>query len=350
MISSRLGLGRRLPQAAVRGLPSRRKVKNAISLPQALIANLSTKKVDPVPETAVDPYHCSPVTAARAIDTVEDEIWSDDVAELTKQRLAHEEAESKAIEEELAYFATTDATSGPGWYVNSLPNDGSTSFKVGNFFNCSPSWQTRLEALPGDHPIRAIFSLFKLAFHRYWRCDDDVKVRLYCYQLTDPYILDMLLHYCRFFPIHVILHPQLHTFKKVRENADDFLERAKASGVFATVGAPELLVNLIQVRAVTLDNLGDNAFVHRKGIMISDMSLVGSYNLSTNARKNNWETMDLIETNAKALEEFDKLWKKLEDRQVNLLSPRKDLLPRWEHREFDAWMAELSSSKQQKTS
>jgi hypothetical protein len=292
-----------------------------------------------------------------ASKTDEDEIGSEDSgsddggAELNKQRLAHEEAESKAIDEDWAHLAATDATSGSGWYVASLSNYGSTSFKVGDFFKCSPSGQTRLEALPGDHPIRAIFSLFKLAFHRYCdgRCDDDVKVRLYCYQLTDVYILDMLLHYCRIFPIHVILHPQLYTFKKIRENADNFLDRAKASGVIATEGVPERLVNLIQVRAVTLDNLGEYACMHRKGIMISDMSLVGSYNLSTNARKNNWETMDLIATNAKALEAFDELWKKLADRQVNLLSPRKDLLPRWEHREFDAWMAKLSSSKRQKT-
>jgi hypothetical protein len=288
-----------------------------------------------------------------ASKTDEDEIgWedsgSDDGAEWIKQQLAHEEAESKAIAEDWAHLAATDDTSGSGWYVASLSNYGSTSFKVGDFFKCSPSGQTRLEALPGDHPIRAIFSLFKLAFHRY--CDGgDVKVRLYCYQLTDLYILDMLLHYCRIFPIHVILHPQLYTFKKIRENADNFLERAKASGVIATEGTPERLVNLIQVRAVTLDNLGEYACMHQQGIMISDMSLVGSYNLSTNARKNNWETMHLIATNAKALEEFDELWEKLADRQLNLLSPRKDLLPPWEHREFDAWMAKLSSSKRQKT-
>ena len=50
-----------------------------------------------------------------------------------------------------------------------------------------------MEALPDDHPIRAIFSLFKLAFDRF--CDEcyegDCTVRMYCYQLTDLYILDM---------------------------------------------------------------------------------------------------------------------------------------------------------------
>lgn len=63
-------VGRRLSQAAIRGLHTRRKVKNAVSLPQALLANLPTKKVDPVPETATDPdaYQRSPVTSAHAID------------------------------------------------------------------------------------------------------------------------------------------------------------------------------------------------------------------------------------------------------------------------------------------
>ena len=78
---------------------------------------------------------------------------------------------------------------------------------------------------------------------------------------------------------------------------------------------------------------------------MSDVSLVGSYNLSTNARKNNWETMDLIATNPKKLEVFDELWGALESRKVDLLSPRKELLPLWEHQDFDKWMAELSSQK-----
>jgi hypothetical protein len=80
MISSCLGLGRRLPHATVRGLHTRRKVKNPIFLPQALIANLPTKKVDPVPETPVDPsaYHRSPVTSAHAIDTVKGQISTRD--------------------------------------------------------------------------------------------------------------------------------------------------------------------------------------------------------------------------------------------------------------------------------
>ena len=276
---------------------------------------------------------------------------SDDASDWNRQQLEHEEAESKAIAEDWVHLAATDATSGSGWYISWLADYGSPSFQLGDFFKCSPSGQQRLQALPGDHPIRAIFSLFKLAFDRFHDASYDgaVRVRVYCYQLTDLYILDMLLHYCRIFPIQVILHPQLSTFKKIRENADFFLERAKESGIVGTEGVPERLVELIKVRAVKLDDLGQCACMHRKGIMMPDMSLVGSYNLSTNARKNSWETMDLITTNPKALEAFDELWETLADRQVNLLSPRKELIPPREHKKFDKWMAELPSSKWQKT-
>jgi hypothetical protein len=80
MISSGLGLSRRLSQATIRGLHTRRKVKNSFSLPQALVANLPTKKVEPVPETPEDPsaYHRVPVTSAHAIDTAKGQISSKD--------------------------------------------------------------------------------------------------------------------------------------------------------------------------------------------------------------------------------------------------------------------------------
>ena len=79
MITCRLGLNR-LSQATIRCIHTRRKVKNSVALPQALVANLPTKKVDPVPEVQEDPsaYHRVPVTSAHAIDTVKGQISSKD--------------------------------------------------------------------------------------------------------------------------------------------------------------------------------------------------------------------------------------------------------------------------------
>mmetsp|Transcript_16942 Transcript_16942/g.27497 ORF Transcript_16942/g.27497 Transcript_16942/m.27497 type:complete len:503 (-) Transcript_16942:379-1887(-) len=54
-----------------RGLHTRRKVKNSVDLPQALVANFPTKKVEPpssAPDQDPDYYNRNPVTSAHAID------------------------------------------------------------------------------------------------------------------------------------------------------------------------------------------------------------------------------------------------------------------------------------------
>lgn len=78
MISSKLA--RRLSQAAARSIHTRRKIKNSVSLPPALLANLPTKKVEPVTEAATDPsaYERSPVTSAHAIDVEKAQISTQD--------------------------------------------------------------------------------------------------------------------------------------------------------------------------------------------------------------------------------------------------------------------------------
>lgn len=71
---------RRLTRVGVRSLHTRRKAKNAVALPQALLANLPTKNVEPVPETPVDPsaYQRSAVNSAHAIDTVKGQVSTRD--------------------------------------------------------------------------------------------------------------------------------------------------------------------------------------------------------------------------------------------------------------------------------
>ena len=59
---------------------------------------------------------------------------SDDGAELNKQRLAFEEAESKAIDEDWAYLDANEAAGGSGKYISRLEKYGSTSLDIGDFF------------------------------------------------------------------------------------------------------------------------------------------------------------------------------------------------------------------------
>lgn len=72
--------GRRLPQVAVRCIHTRRKVKDAVSLPKALVANFPTKKVQPAEAFTEDPsaYQRSAVTSAHAIDLEKAQISTQD--------------------------------------------------------------------------------------------------------------------------------------------------------------------------------------------------------------------------------------------------------------------------------
>lgn len=98
----------------------------------------------------------------------------------------------------------------------------------------------------------------------------EVIVRLCLHKFTDVHILDMLLHYVKIFPIRIILHPQLFTFQKLRENADWLLRRVKESGsnAVAQSGAPAQLIKTVNVRAVNLESLSRCACMNRKGITL----------------------------------------------------------------------------------
>jgi hypothetical protein len=71
---------RRLSQAAIRGIHTRRKVKDAVNLPRSLTANFPTKKVEPTPEVPADPsaYQRTPVSSAHAIDLEKSQVSTQD--------------------------------------------------------------------------------------------------------------------------------------------------------------------------------------------------------------------------------------------------------------------------------
>ena len=71
---------RRLSQFVVRGIHTRRKVKDAANIPQALTANFPTKKVEPSADVTEDPsaYQRSPVTSAHAIDLEKSKVSTQD--------------------------------------------------------------------------------------------------------------------------------------------------------------------------------------------------------------------------------------------------------------------------------
>lgn len=282
------------------------------------------------------------------ITTPEFQAWdNDDEGDMKRAKVKEQEAEDAAVDEDLkllrAARSDTGTDVGTGWYFPNLENFEASSFTFGDCFQCSPSGNTSLTNLPGDHPIRAIFSLFKSALAQF--CNQsytrEVVIRIYCYLLTDIFIIDLLLHYNKVFPLRVILHPSVTTFKAVRKSAKFLLERGLQAGTIGRDGAPSQLLNTLSVRAVNLDGLAEFSSMHRTDIIFDEVSLVGSYNLTTNARKNNWEQMTLIKTKEETVKEFDNLWNELQNRQVNLHEPNRNLLPSSQHEEYDKWVASL---------
>ena len=71
---------RRLSQVVIRGIHTRRKVKDAVNLPKSLTANFPTKKVEPMGDVLEDPsaYQRNPVTSAHAIDLEKSQVSTQD--------------------------------------------------------------------------------------------------------------------------------------------------------------------------------------------------------------------------------------------------------------------------------
>lgn len=202
-----------------------------------------------------------------------------------RQRVHEEEAESKAILEDYQHLNSIGFTAEPGWYFPELKEfEFAEPLDPGETFECSPEMgYTTIQNLAADHPLRGIFTLFRIALNRFTdeSSREGFTVRVYVYQLTDIYILDLLMHYSRVIPIKLILNPCIGTFKRVQEHADFLLSKARRNRALESLGTPHILLSALSVRLVNLDNLSGYASMHRKSIMLDDISLVGSYNLTT---------------------------------------------------------------------
>lgn len=93
----------------------------------------------------------------QALDTNEEES--------ERARLDEAEAEDAAMKDDFMLLSAppSDADVGTGWYFPFLETFGAGLLLVGHCFQCSPSGNRAITELPVDHPIRAIFSLFKYA-------------------------------------------------------------------------------------------------------------------------------------------------------------------------------------------
>ena len=156
---------------------------------------------------------------------------------------------------------------------------------------------------PRDHPLRAIAWILETAAQ-------NSVVRVFCYSLTDPIAIDLLIHSGATREVRVILHPNEKSRRAMKEFVDQhgknaFLENMEIR--LANLSGSPCESRLVQM--------------HDKSIITENYTTYGSYNLSSFARVGNWESLYVTDTHPKCRDAFDGIWEALPERQVERLYP-----------------------------
>jgi len=195
------------------------------------------------------------------------------------------------------YNSLTPEDLGSGW-CNKRPKDLPTnvSLSVGSRYTTSPRpYDSETNpCIPQDHPLRAITKAFNDAA-------DGTLIRIYAYMLTDPFAIEMLIHYGKANPVRLILF----------NDEDDFNRKAlkKFFKKFGTLAA-DAFKERIALQWAMKDTAHCSRYtqMHVKTVITDNFCLMGSYNLSCPARCANWENLVALQTTEKDKSDFDSLW------------------------------------------
>ena len=156
------------------------------------------------------------------------------------------------------------------------------------------------ERTPLDHPLRAIA----------WVLNDapaNTIVRVFCYRLTDPVAIDLLIHAGATKTVQVILHDNT----KTRNALKDFV------AMYGAISKKTLLEN-VEIRLANLTGTtcaSRNVQMHDKSVITDNYTTFGSYNLSAFARVGNWESITIVDTRQVHKDKFDAIWNSISNRQ-----------------------------------
>ena len=145
------------------------------------------------------------------------------------------------------------------------------------------------------HPLRVIAKVLHDAA-------DGSLIRVYAaYMLTDPFAIDMLIHYGRRNPIRLILYRD--------EDEYNLKSLCKFFAKYGTL-AGNAFEQRIQVQWVMKDTANCSRYtqMHMKTVVTDEICLIGSYNLSCPARCANWENLVALRSTEKDKADFDSLW------------------------------------------
>lgn len=158
------------------------------------------------------------------------------------------------------------------------------------------------EMTPSNHPLRALAWILNDAA-------DSSTVRVYCYRLTDPVAIDLLIHAGGTKTVQVILHDNQQT----RVALKDFVK------MYGEISKKALLEN-VEIRLANLTGTpckSKKVQMHDKSIITKKYTTFGSYNLSAFARVGNWESITVVDTRQVHEDKFDEVWNQLSNRQFD---------------------------------
>ena len=199
----------------------------------------------------------------------------------------------------LYYESLTPDVIGSGWFDQRLAvlHEGIDIAAGRSFFTSPRPRDQNPSDIPARHPLRALAWVLSQA-------PIGSTVRIYCYMLTDPLAIDLVIHHGSDKTIRIILHP-------------DNKNRDRIQGFFSDHGriAMRAFRDRLQVRLANT-NYHRYTQMHDKSIITDNYCTFGSYNLSCPARYQSWESLYVADRDESQVQRFDVLWNALQNRNI----------------------------------
>ena len=200
------------------------------------------------------------------------------------------------------YESITPDVIGEGWFDKRLSTlHNGIDLAAGRAFFANPRRKDRLPSdVPVRHPLRALAWVLAQA-------PVGSTVRVYCYMLTDPYAIDLIIHHGADKQVRVILHPD----EKNRSRLDEFFQ--DHGRIARRAFRDRLLVRVANTSVIRGHNY---CSMHDKSIITDNYCTFGSYNLSCPARYQSWESLCIADAEPSHVQRFDQVWNTLARRTI----------------------------------
>ena len=210
-------------------------------------------------------------------------------------------------EEVWEYINNPQQSLGFGWFDKEMATlSNSVDLSLSKFSTKPRPYDRRPENVPEQHPIRAIAKVLQEA-------PQNSTVRIYCYALSDPFALDLLIHHGGNKTIKIIMQPCERSKNRIKE----FLKR------FEMINSYDVFYARVEIRIANINSPGCTRYtsMHDKRLMTHQHCLYGSYNLTPVARCANWEAMTLTDTSQQEIDAFEIEWNNLIGRAIQDIYP-----------------------------